>query len=140
MRLSRPREDEPEINLISLIDVLFVIVIFLMVTTTFARQSGLRLELPQASPAPETTTDPGVTVAIDRNGRYFLGEQAVVNARPETLRRALEQAIGPDRNRRVAVRADGRASHQSVVTVFDVLAQMGVRDVVIETVQPAEGS
>jgi biopolymer transport protein ExbD len=140
MRLSKPRDDEPEINLISLIDVLFVIVIFLMVTTTFARQSGLRLELPQASPAPETTTDPGVTVAIDRTGRYFLGDQAVVNAKPETLRRALEQALGPDRNRRGAVRADGRASHQAVVTVFDVLAQMGVRDVVIETVQPADGT
>ncbi|HMM45899.1 MAG TPA: biopolymer transporter ExbD [Candidatus Macondimonas sp.] len=139
MRLSRPRDDEPEINLISLIDVLFVIVIFLMVTTTFARQSGLRLELPQASPVPETTTDPGITVAVDRNGRYFLGDQAVVNTKPETLRRALEQVLGADRERRVAVRADARASHQAVVTVFDVLAQMGIRDVVIETVQPAEG-
>ena len=139
MRLSRPRDDEPEINLISLIDVLFVIVIFLMVTTTFARQSGLRLELPQGSPVPETTTDPGITVAVDRNGRYFLGDQAVVNTKPEALRRALEQVLGADRERRVAVRADARASHQAVVTGFDGLAQMGIRDVGIETVQPAEG-
>ncbi|HBG52065.1 ExbD/TolR family protein [Candidatus Macondimonas diazotrophica] len=138
MKLSRSHHDEPEVNLISLIDVLFVLVIFLLVTTTFAKQSGLRLELPQASPAPETATDPGVTVAVDRNGRFYLGEQAVVNSRPETLRRALEQSLGTDRDRRVAVRADGRASHQAVVTVFDVLAQMGIRDVVIETVQPTE--
>lgn len=138
MNLSSRRGDEPEINLISLIDVLFVLVIFLMVTTTFAHQTGLRLELPQASPAPETTTDPGLSIAVDRNGHYFLGEQALVNTRPETLRRALELELGVERNRSVAVRADGRASHQSVVTVFDVLAQLGVRDVVIETVQPTE--
>jgi biopolymer transport protein ExbD len=56
MNLSSRRGDEPEINLISLIDVLFVLVIFLMVTTTFAQQTGLRLELPKASPAPETAT------------------------------------------------------------------------------------
>jgi biopolymer transport protein ExbD len=138
MKLSSSRADEPEINLISLIDVLFVLVIFLMVTTTFAHQSGLRLELPQASPAPGATADAGLSVAVDRNGNYFLGDQALVNTRPETLRRALEQRLGTERNQQVAVRADGRASHQSVVTVFDVLAQMGIRDVVIETVQPPE--
>jgi biopolymer transport protein ExbD len=138
MNLSSRRDDEPEVNLISLIDVLFVLVIFLMVTTTFAHQTGLRLQLPKASPAPETATDPGLAVAVDRNGHYFLGDQALVNTRPETLRRALELKLGAERNRPVAVRADGRASHQSVVTVFDVLAQMGVRDVVIETVQPPE--
>ncbi|MES1993268.1 MAG: biopolymer transporter ExbD [Pseudomonadota bacterium] len=138
MKLSSSRMDEPEINLISLIDVLFVLVIFLMVTTTFAHQSGLRLELPKASPAPEATADSGLSVAVDRNGNYFLGDQALVNTRPETLRRALEQRLGTERNQQVAVRADGRASHQSVVTVFDVLAQMGIRDVVIETVQPPE--
>jgi biopolymer transport protein ExbD len=138
MKLSSSRADEPEINLISLIDVLFVLVIFLMVTTTFAHQSGLRLELPQASPAPGATADAGLSVAVDRNGNYFLGDQALVNTRPETLRRALEQRLGTERNQQMAVRADGRASHQSVVTVFDVLAQMGIRDVVIETVQPPE--
>ena len=138
MRLGSSRADEPEINLISLIDVLFVVVIFLMVTTSFAHQSGLHLQLPQATPAPETATDPGLSVAVDRNGNYFLGDQALVNTRPETLRRALEQRLGTERNRQVAVRADGRASHQAVVTVFDVLAQMGIQDVVIETVQPPE--
>lgn len=138
MNLGSRQTDEPEINLVSLIDVLFVLVIFLMVTTTFAQQTGLRLELPRASVAPEANTDPGLAIAVDRNGHYFLGEQALVNTRPETLRRALELKLGTERKRPVAVRADGRASHQSVVTVFDVLAQMGVQNVVIETVQPAE--
>ncbi len=129
----RPRE-EPEINLISLIDILLVLLIFFMVSTTFQQEGRLKVQLPQASeaPVPAAAEDPVVlTVAAD--GSYRINEHTLINSAPETLRAALVKAA-KDARGPLTIRADGRATHQSVVTAMDVAGHLGFAQLNIATI------
>ncbi|MDY6943465.1 MAG: biopolymer transporter ExbD [Pseudomonadota bacterium] len=140
MKLQPRQGEEPELNLTPLIDVVFLLLIFFMVTTSFIRDAELRIELPKASLEPQVTRADGLAVVIDQDGRFFINEQEVVNARPETLRQAMTKVAGDNRGL-LRVRADARASHQAVVTVLDVAGQLGFSDIVIETANlSADGS
>ncbi len=135
----RPREDEePTLNLTPLIDVVFLLLIFFMVTTSFVRDAELQIELPEAG-AEAASPQEGIEIVIDADGRYFIDSQELVNNRPDTVRSALRQVAGEQREARLKVRADARASHQSVVTVLDVAGRMGFVNIVIETAQPMDG-
>lgn len=134
MRLSSGRPpDEPEINLVSLIDVVFCLIIFLVVTTTFEHRSALKLVLPTAQqPAEIESTEPLVLI-VDAEGRYFLGEDEVLKRDTASLKEALSRVAGEDRTRPVVLRADGRAPHQSVVTAMDAFGQLGFSRISIAT-------
>lgn len=130
---NRDRED-PEINLISLIDILLVLLIFFMVSTTFQQEGRVKILLPQASeiPVPRGTHEPLViTVAAD--GGYRVNERTLINASPDTLRAALLKEAGADRGP-VTIRADARATHQAVVTAMDVAGRLGFAQLNIATV------
>ncbi|MFT3806214.1 ExbD/TolR family protein [Arenimonas sp.] len=138
MKLGGPRDtDEPEINLISLIDVLFCLILFLVVTTSFTQRSMLKLQLPQAEATAKAESGPPLTLLIDNEGRYFIGNNEVLKTDVSSLKEALVRVAGDDRSQPVVLRADGRAPHQSVVTALDALGQIGFVKISIATAPPA---
>jgi biopolymer transport protein ExbD len=131
----RPRHrEDPEINLISLIDVLLVLLIFFMVSTTFQREGRVRVELPQASqiPQPRGAREP-VVITVTAEGSYRVNERALINASPDTLRAALIKEAGAERGP-LTIRADARSTHQSVVTAMDVAGKLGFTQLNIATI------
>lgn len=119
------RRDDPEINLIPLIDVLLVILIFLMVTTTYARFSELQINLPEAQGDTAKEEPLQLTVNISEQGRYEVNEAVLGDVGVETLMRALQAAAGPEKDPVVVISADARATHQSVVRVMDAARRAG---------------
>jgi len=135
----RPRQQEdPEINLISLIDVLLVLLIFFMVSTTFQQEGRVKVQLPQASqiPLPRGTHEP-LVVTIAADGGYRVNERALINANPETLRAALVKEAGAERGP-LTIRADARTTHQAVVTAMDVAGKLGFAQLNIATVHEGD--
>lgn len=140
MRIADRRDDDiPEINLVPLIDVVLCLLIFFVVTTTFDARSVLKLELPRADGQPAETTGQPLGILINADGRYFVGDREVLRTDVESLKQALREVAGEDRQRTVLVRADARTPWQAVVTAYDALAQLGFRKVANATApQPAE--
>jgi len=138
MQTRRPKED-PEINLISLIDISLLLVIFFMLSSTFMQEGRLKIELPQASLAPtgKQKTDP-LVVTVSQSGAYRVNDRELINASPDTLRAAIMEVSGADRSKPVTVRADGRATHQSVVSAMDVLGKLGFVRINIATVEESK--
>jgi biopolymer transport protein ExbD len=134
MNLSPRRREDPEINLTSLIDVVLLLVIFFMVSTTFVEEGRLRVELPRASEEPVTAVQDPIVITITAQGGYRVNEKSLVNNAPETLRGALLKESEGEREAPITIRADARATHQAVVTAMDVAARLGFRQVNIATV------
>ncbi|HKZ73658.1 MAG TPA: biopolymer transporter ExbD [Steroidobacteraceae bacterium] len=136
MNLKPRQREEPEINLVSLIDVVLMLVVFFMLSSTFLNEGRVRIRLPEASSTPvERPEVDSLVVTVTQAGGYRLNERELVNSSADTLRAALVKEAGTDRSARVTLRADARATHQSVVTAMDVLARLGFAEVQIATVQ-----
>lgn len=134
MRLQARKLEDPELNLTSLIDVVLLIVIFFMVSTTFVQEARLQVDLPQADSASVERTASALVITITAQGSYRVNEQVLVNNQRDTLATALMQLAGGSTDQPVTIRADARASHQSVVTAMDVAARLGFSQVNIATV------
>ncbi|GHE38021.1 ExbD/TolR family protein [Vulcaniibacterium thermophilum] len=126
-------DDEPEINLVPLIDVILVLIIFFVITTTFDARSILRLELPRATGEPAPANTRALSVLVNANGDYFVEDREVLRSDTESLKATLAEVAGSDRDRPVLLRADARTPHQAVVTAYDALGQLGFRRVLIAT-------
>lgn len=127
------REDYPEINLIPFIDILLVIVIFLAVTTTYARFAELKINLPTSS-AEQTPSPPRqIEVAVAENGRYQIDNAAVGEASVDELAMALKQAAADQNEPVVVINADARAAHQSVVNVMEAARRVGLTRITFAT-------
>jgi biopolymer transport protein ExbD len=123
----QPRnEQEIDVNLTPLIDVVFLLLIFFMVSTTFVRESEIDLTLPEASEEQREVPLDKIDVAVDKNGQYFVNGQALINSQLATMKTALRQLITSDGDPLVIISADAQASHQSVVTVMDAARQVGL--------------
>ncbi|MEJ2535349.1 MAG: biopolymer transporter ExbD [Gammaproteobacteria bacterium] len=134
MRLSTRTTEDPEINLTSLIDVVFLLLIFFMVSTTFERQAALKIDLPEASAMEQPSDDPKrLELAIDREGRMFLNDRQLVDSTAATIRAALEEQAGEVRDLPVVIRADSETPHHFVVTAMDVTGQLGFKRLSIAT-------
>lgn len=134
MKLSSDRaEGDPEINLISLIDVLICLIIFLVVATTFQRHSAIKLRLPQAGAAETREATPPLTVTIDAEGRYFVGQNEVLQRDPASLRAAIARVAGPGRDMPVVLSVDARTQHQAFVTALEALGSLGFERISIAT-------
>jgi len=136
MNLKPRSRDEPEINLISLIDVVLMLVVFFMLSSTFLEEGRLAIKLPQANEVPITRAprDP-LVIAVTRQGGYLVNGRELINTSPDTLRLALLEAAGEDRKQFVTVRADANATHQAVITVIDVLGRLGFVEVNVATIR-----
>lgn len=126
-------KDDPEINLIPLIDVLLVILIFLMVTTTYARFAELQINLPEAQGESAKETPAQINVNVDAGGNYQINEGAAAQASVDALASALTQAAGSQKDPVVVISADARATHQSVIRVMDAARRVGFNRVTFVT-------
>ena len=134
MNFQRGRKrDDPEINLIPLIDVLLVILIFLMVTTTYARFSELKINLP-TSGAEQTPNKPKqIEVTVDANGNYQIDETTLGQASVDKLAESLKRAAGSDTEPVVVINADAKATHQSVINIMEAARQVGMSRITFAT-------
>ncbi|MFM7633205.1 MAG: ExbD/TolR family protein [Betaproteobacteria bacterium] len=130
------RRDAPEVNLIAFIDVLLVILIFLMVSTTFSKFSALKLSLPTASTHPEQNQPKTVSVAIDASGCVSVDSRRLGLADPKALAAALRQIAGTDTDSVVEIHADAMATHQSVVNVMEAARLAGLQRLSFATRNP----
>jgi biopolymer transport protein ExbD len=125
----RRAEDVPEINLVPLIDVILVLIIFFVITTTFDARSVLKLELPRATGERNEAQANSLSLLINADGRYFVDDREALRTDVESLKRTLVEVAGDDRDRTVLLRADARTPWQAVVTAYDALGQLGFRRV-----------
>lgn len=139
MNFGRRRELEPEINVTSLIDVVLLLVMFFMVSTSFTQDARLRVRLPESSAVAEQRDPDPTTIIIAADGSYLVNDRALVNRSPETLRAALEKVTPAARGQPITIRADARATHQAVVTAMDVAGRVGFAQVNIATVNQQPG-
>jgi biopolymer transport protein ExbD len=135
----RRREDEPTVNLTPLIDVVFILLIFFMVSTTFQRESEIKIELPEASADAIEERKEFLEIVIDADGHYFIDEQQVVNTELETLKIAIQKFLGEQTEIPVVIRADRRSPYESVVRAMDATAQLGLIHMALATNQPENG-
>ncbi len=134
----RSRE-EPEINLIPMIDVLLVILIFLMVTTTYSQFSGLQINLPQATGENATDkTSPLINVSIDATEHYAVNATTVTFAGVDKLAEDLRHAAGDAKNPVVVINADARTPHQAVVNVMEAARAAGIGSITFKTETPPQ--
>ena len=139
MQFRRGRRDEPEINLIPLIDVLLVVLIFLMVTTTYARFSELQINLPEARGDTAKEMPVQINVGVDEHGGYAINEVAAGTASVDGLVAALQAAAGNEKNPVVVISADAHATHQSVIRVMDAARRAGYPRVTFVTQKSDSG-
>lgn len=139
MQFRRQKNEDENINLTPLIDVVFLLLIFFMVSTTFTKETHLEIDLPEASVEPvEVTHSQAIDVAIKANGNYVINGQALVNQQELTLRRALKQVANGNTSLPLTITADANTSHQAVVRAMDVAGRLGFAQLRITTQQPTE--
>ncbi len=140
MNLNARRREEPEVNLTPVIDVVFLMLIFFMISTTFMREADLQVALPESSEEPTNAPDRPIEITINDRGTVFVGGEALVNGQAVTIHRALTDAVGErtPADVRVVVRADAGAEHQRVVAALDAAGRAGLQQVGIATVSGEE--
>ncbi len=127
------RKEDLEINLIPLIDVLLVILIFLMVTTTYSRYSELQINLPTAEANKPQEQPNQITVAVDKQGAYVVNKVPVSFRGPEGIAEELKRAAGGAANPMIVINADAAASHQSVIHVMEAARIAGYSRITFTT-------
>lgn len=137
MRIGARREDDFEINVISLIDVLLTLLMFFVLSTTFVEHSRLKVNLPKADAEARESTENALTVVVDRDGHYSVGSDEVMGEGIDPLKSAIERVGGDNHDRLVVIRADALTPHQNVVRAMDALGQLGFTRLSIATT-PAE--
>lgn len=133
MKFKRSKREEPSINITPLIDVVFLLLIFFMVTTTFNRETRLLVNLPEADAEQAETGVEQIEVLVTREGNYAINGRNLVNNRIETLISGLEIESDGDRSLPILLIADAEATHQAVVTAMDAIGQSGFNRVNIAT-------
>jgi len=133
------KEETVEVNMTALIDVVFLLLIFFMVTTTFDRHARLKVSLPESSTKAVQQQDEPLVLSIDAKGNYFLNERQIVNQQLDTLKQALQKVIA-EKNQdykdvSLVLRADANTPHQAVVRAMDAASQLGMSKLSIATVE-----
>ena len=128
----RPRNDI-SIELVPLVDVVLVLLLFFMVSTTFIRQSELKVELPEANANPQQLDNDVIEVAISADGEYAVNGRLLVDNELATLMRALREAVAGDTRKHLVINADSNAHHQAVVRAMDAAGQTGLVHLSITT-------
>ena len=139
MKFSRRGHNEATVELTPLIDVVFLLLIFFMVSTTFIRETQLKISLPEAAGELQEIEDDTVEVTVDRLGYYAVNDRLLVNNEIRTLIRALEDVLVEKKDAsRLIITADANATHQAVVRAMDAAGKVGLTRISITTQQPTE--
>lgn len=134
MNLRRRRPEELEINVVPLIDMVFLLLIFFAVTSSFQRESQLRIDLPEASQTPSAAKKDIIEIAIDVEGNYYVNNQRLINSSRETLIKALKIVTKGKEKMPLMISADAKTAHQAVVTAMDAAGQLGIVNISISTI------
>ncbi len=138
MKFSRQRQPDPEVNLTPLIDVVFLLLIFFMVSTTFEHETQVSIELPTAEGEASEQERKGLEITIDAEGRFYVNQREVINTRAESLKVALKEAAGEQTSPKLLLSADAKTPHQAVMTAMDVASQLGFVNLTFATRRPSE--
>ncbi len=133
MKFARRARQEVEINLTPLIDVVFLLLIFFMVSTTFTKETHLNIDLPEASAESSRSLDLQIEITITRDGDYAVNGVSLINRQKETLGEAIENVSEGDNAIPMIITADSATPHQSVVTALDTAGQLGFTQLSITT-------
>jgi len=133
LKFQRHQTDEINVNLTPLIDVVFLLLIFFMVSTTFTRETQLEVDLPQADNSAEVTQQRPLEVVITSAGEFRVNGEGLVNSQARTLRMALAKAAGDNYSQPLTISADAQTPHQAVVTAMDVAGGLGFTKLSITT-------
>ncbi|WP_290871147.1 biopolymer transporter ExbD [Aquabacterium sp.] len=133
MNFRKKRPEEPEINLIPFIDVLLVVLIFLMLTTTYAKFTEMKINLPTANAQTASARPKELVVLVTADGRYVINQQLVEGRSVEVLAAGLNAAAGSAKDTVVVVTADASATHQSVINVMDAARRVGLSQLTFAT-------
>ncbi len=129
-------EDETTVNLTPLIDVVFLLLIFFMVSTTFDTTSELKIMLPEASASKSQENSEKLTVLIDPRGFFYLNGRRLKNKKAELLLLELHRVVGSNKELPVVIQSDASSPVQSMVTAMDVVGRMGLTHLSIATTKP----
>ncbi|MDR7092315.1 ExbD/TolR family protein [Hydrogenophaga laconesensis] len=135
MNFRTGERDEPEINLIPFIDILLVVLIFLVLTTTYSKFTELKVNLPVADAQAPKQNPREVIVAVGSDGRYSINRQLIEGASVESLTRVLSDAAQDNRETVIVISADAAATHQSVINVMDAARRAGLVQITFATQQ-----
>jgi biopolymer transport protein ExbD len=136
VKFQRSMKEEVSVNMTPLIDVVFLLLIFFMVTTTFSRNTNILINLPEANGETSEQQPIEIEILIAKNGTYSINGRQLVNAQIETLMRTVADVSGGDTTISLIITADANTSHQSVVTAMDAVAQLGFTTFNIATREP----
>jgi len=131
-------KQDPEVNLTSLIDVVFLLLIFFMVSTTFTKEAEITVDLPEANAEPVEAALAPIDLTIDVKGRFYINQQKVVNRQTATLKKAIQLAVDGRKDVPLVISADANTPHQAVITAMDAARQLGIVKLSIATTQPKE--
>ena len=136
MKFRRQRSEEVGVNLTPLIDVVFLLLIFFMVSTTFTRETQLSIDLPEATGVLREAQEKQIEILIDEAGSYRVNGKGLVDDRMRTLQAAIYKIAAGDTTLPMIITADAQSSHQSFVRAMDAAGQMGFVHLSITTRQP----
>jgi len=133
--LRTKRDNDPELNITPLIDVVFLLLIFFMVSTTFERESEITIELPESAGDIAETEKKVIEISIDNQGRYFVNQRRLKSSDIKTLKKALSITRGDSKEPKLIISADKMTPHQSVVRAMDAARQLGLVHLTFATKQ-----
>lgn len=133
MNFRSQRHSETDINITPLIDVVFLLLIFFMVSTTFEREAEIRIALPEASEEQVEARDDIILVSIDANEQVYIGDEPLADTAVATIGAALEEQANRLADAPVVIRADAEVSHQAVIKVMDAARRSGLVNITFAT-------
>ncbi|MES9814371.1 MAG: biopolymer transporter ExbD [Candidatus Thiodiazotropha sp.] len=136
MNLRPSPRKSPGVDVTPLIDVVFLLLIFFMVSTTFERESQIMIELPEATGEEVEHKKEELDITINISGTFFVNQREVVNTEIESLKQAIRNAIGDQLDLPVIINADARTPHQSVMTAMDAASQLGLTKMTFSAHRP----
>lgn len=125
MNISPSQKENLDVNITPLIDVVFLLLIFFMVSTTFERESEIEIMLPEATADAKVKDEFFLQVTVDAEGTFYVNSQRVINTKLETLMKAMKEVAGDRNDPPIVLSADAKTPHQSVITVMDAARQLG---------------
>lgn len=138
MKFKRQHTDMVEVNLTPMLDVVFLLLIFFMVSTTFTKESHLTIDLPEATANSESAPANTIEIVISSSGHYSINGQQLVNQQLDILKRALQKELGQQTKVPVIITADAKTPHEAVVKAMDAAGQLGLVNLSITTRQTAK--
>lgn len=135
MQFRRKPQEPLDVNITPLIDVVFLLLIFFMVTTTFQKDAELSINLPEASATETANKNKPIEITVNQSGRYYINGKELTNGRPQTIQNALQEASLGQKDRALVIRGDAKANYQNVITVMDVASKLGLVNISLATAQ-----